>query len=69
MSKVKYEFIPLELTDKAFDAYLFSDFVFYYDTKSKTFWYADNPKSDPVTELGNIHKVNQFLESWADIED
>lgn len=66
MNKAKYEFFPWELTHKAFKVYSNSDFTFYYDTKSKTFWYSDNQKSDPVAELGDIIKVNEFLESFSE---
>lgn len=63
----RYEFTPYDLTNKAFGVYSDSSFAFYCDSKG-TYHYSDNPKSEKM-ELGDINKVNQFLESWADIEN
>lgn len=63
----QHEFTPYDLTNKAYGVYSDSSFTFYCDSKGN-YYYADNPNSNPM-ELGNINKVNQFLESWADIED
>lgn len=65
----RYEFMPWELSEIAFDIYSHSDMVFYYDTESKEFWYAENQKSDPIFQLENISKVNDFLEGFLEEEE
>lgn len=60
----KYEFTGTsELTEKAFDVYSDSSFVFW--RMGETFFYSDNPNSEKV-ELGTLEDVNDFLESFAE---
>ena len=65
----RYEFMPWELTEIAFDIYSNSDMVFYYDIKSETFWCAENRKSDPIFQFEDINKVNDFLEWFLEVEE
>lgn len=62
----RYEFTGTnELTEKAFDVYSNSDFVFYKDNTGK-FWKADNQNADTDVEIGTIKDVIDFLEQFAD---
>lgn len=65
----RYGFMPWELTEIAFDIYSNSTMVFYYDSKSETFWCAENLKSDPVFQFENIGKVNDFLEGFLEEDE
>lgn len=62
----RYEFTGTnELTEKAFDVYSNSYFVFYKDNAG-TFWKADNQSADPDIEIGTIREVIDFLEQFAE---
>lgn len=65
----RHEFMPWELSEIAFDIYSHSDMVFYYDTESKEFWYAENLKSDPIFQFSDIKHVNDFLEGILEEEE
>lgn len=59
--RYKREFIPSELTEKAFAIYSDSDITFY--EKEGIFWYGFNPQEHPA-ELGTIEDVEEFLLSF-----
>lgn len=61
----RYEFDKSQLNEKAFAIYSDSSFVFYQDHDG-AFWVAENLKTASVQEIGNIEKVNDFLESFED---
>ncbi len=67
MKKKKYEFTGTnDLSEKAFEIYSNSDFVFYKD--SDTFYASYNSSEEPF-ELGSIEDVESFLLSFEDDED
>lgn len=61
--RYKREFIPSELTEKAFDIYSDSTLAFY--EKDGSFWYAFNQNEEPM-ELGDINDVENLLLSLGE---
>lgn len=60
----RYEFTGTgELSERAFNVYSDSDFVFYKE--GETFWAGYNQKEDPF-ELGSLEDVEDFLMEFAD---
>lgn len=61
--KTRYEFREWELTERAFEVYSDSDFIFYKE--GETFYFADNYNSQP-NEIGKLEDVEEFLLQFAD---
>lgn len=61
--RYKREFIPSELTEKAFAVYSDSDITFY--ERDGVFWYGFNPQEDQM-KLGTIEDVEELLLSLGE---
>ena len=63
---ILHEFREYELSEKAFDIYSNSDFVFYYDERNCTFNVADNNNSTfYMVGNGTLCDVEEFLSQFA----
>lgn len=60
----KFEFMPYDLNEKAFEIYSISDFTFYIDD-SGCFWCAENSKAKPLEKLETLKDVEEYLLLFA----
>lgn len=56
----KVQFMPYELSEKAFEIYSNSDFVFYIDHDGCYLW-TENSKSTYYEQIGTLKDVEKFL--------
>ena len=61
----KVQFTNYDLTEKAFEVYLMSDFVFYKYNDEECYLMAENNHSYPY-EIGTLKDVEEYLLEYAE---